>query len=148
MFQIHGQRHWQHGSSVRGKSAPPLPNHQPPHAMQPSYNGPCPVHHHSHTDSGLGLGSTDTTFNYPKGTFSPINPANSIRIGVSYNEREPQAQCCGEEIYHDRGDSSMSSDSQYSQSSHPTSIDSHDVDIKTPLALAARPNYISKQVYI
>lgn len=138
-------------------AAPPLPDHQPP-PMSPSFTT-CPHHQHARSDSGVGSADTSFTTNYPKRTFQPIHPApvhSAARPGftVSYNNRPPMTggvqHCCGaaEELYHTREDSSVSSDSQYSHSSNPTSIDSHDIDMRTPLHANARQNYMSNQVYI
>lgn len=149
--------------------APPLPDHQPP----PTSPGPftsCP-HHHSRSDSGMGSADTSFTTNYPKRTFQPIHPAPihatartscSSSNSVPYQNQRQQPimstggggqhgvhHCCGtvDELYHNREDSSVSSDSQYSHSSNPTSVDSHDIDMRTPLH-ANRHNYMSNQVYI
>ena len=154
--------------------APPLPNHQPPQPTSPAFTSTCP-HHHSRSESGVGSADTSFTTNYPKRTFQPIHPApvnptaartscsSSSAIGVPYHNHGRHQQpimstggghhvqhCCQpvtDDMYHTREDSSVSSDSQYSHSSNPTSIDSHDIDMRTPLH-ANRQNYMSNQVYI
>lgn len=143
----HGNKHWQHGGSLR---APPLPDHQPPPpaATSPSFTATCP-HHHNRTDSGICSSDNSFSTNYHRRTFQPIHLPHHIPIGVPYNERQAGAQCCAEDLYDGREDSSVSTDSQYSQSSHPTSLDSHDVDMNTPLHCHhSKTNYMSKQVYI
>ena len=115
---------------------PALPDHQPPIHV-------CPFHHH--TDSGVS--SADTSFNYPRQHNSLCSPGMRFANGHLF----PRPN--GEDIYDHTGrdGSSVSSDSQYSQSSHQTSLDSHDVDMRTPLQnKATKPstNYVSKQVYI
>lgn len=97
------------------------------------------------------MGSADTSFtvNYPRRTFQPINPAHNIKLGAVYNEIQSNPSGYNEELYRSREDSSgSSSDSQYSHSSNPTSIDSHDVDMNTPLHGVPKQNYVSKHVYI
>ncbi|XP_067929960.1 uncharacterized protein [Watersipora subatra] len=144
-----GGKHWQHGGSLR---APPLPNHQPP--MSPMMSSACP--HHDRSDSGLGSADTSFTANYPRRTFQPINPARNIQIGVAYNERSPEPnslsptvphRCMCEEPYSDQEDIKASSDSQYSNSSHPVSVESREIDLREPLQ-TSKQNYVSKQVYI
>lgn len=131
--------------------APPLPNHQPP-PTSPIMTGTCP--HHMRSDSGLGSAdtsfTTNTNYNNLRRTFQPITPAHSIKVGIPYNESQPGASpnCCCNDLYHGREDSSASSDSQYSHSSNPVSVDSRDTDMRTPLHANCTQNYVSKHVYI
>lgn len=152
LFQINGKKHWQHGGSMR---APPLPDHEPP--TSPAFVV-CP--HHSRSDSGMGSADTSFTTNCPKRSFQPIHPAplhSSVRMSVAsapYTNTQPMVtgvhHCCvaSADLYNNREDSSASSDSQYSHSSNPTSVDSRDIDMRTPLHANARHNYMSNQVYI